>query len=142
MYIHEIKWPILIFSTPSLRFQYVYLHQHIYTYTHTHIVWNENKKKRTVITIRIKWKTDNIAAQKKKSSISLSFYNSLSKTKSKTRPLKFDLSNKLINQISWLCLIFLYDDDYTNSRARNRIESNRHSSHRILCTNYLYSQRT
>lgn len=113
--------------------------------THIHIhtfVWNENKKKRTVITIRIKWKTDNIAAQKKKSSISLSFYNSLSKTKSKTRPLKFDLSKKLINQISWLCLIFLYDDDYTNSRARNHIESNRHSSHRMLCTNYLFSQRT
>lgn len=113
------------------------------THIHIHTLFGMRiKKKRTVITIRIKWKTDNIAAQKKKSSISLSFYNSLSKTKSKTRPLKFDLSKKLINQISWLCLIFLYDDDYTNSRARNRIESNRHSSHRILCTNYLFSQRT
>lgn len=60
MYIHEIEWPILIFSTPSLRFQYVYLDQHTYI-----LVWNENKKKRTEITINIKWKTDNIAAQKK-----------------------------------------------------------------------------
>lgn len=60
MYIHEIEWPILIFSTPSLRFQYVYLDQHTYI-----LVWNENKKKRTEITINIKWKIDNIAAQKK-----------------------------------------------------------------------------
>lgn len=112
MYIHEIEWPILIFSTPSLRFQYVYLDQHTYI-----LVWNENKKKRTEITINIKWKTDNIAAQKKAQFL---------------YPYNSTYRKKLINFVA-LFNFSIYGDDYTNSNRFEFLSS---------YTLYLYSQRT